>query len=372
MHIALVISSLGMGGAERSLTTLANQWVAQGHSIDLLTFASPDAPQFFPLDKRVNIVFLSALADSPTIFDASLKNLKRISTLRKQLVAINPDAIVSFVDQTNISTIIASAFSGIPVIVAERTDPTQHSIGLVWSTLRNITYPFADAIAVQTNAVMEAIPSLWRTKAVVIPNAIASPTETPVAPPVNKPFAFAAGRLSHEKGFDILIEGFAKIANKFPQWMLIIAGDGPEREKLTKQVNTCGLNDRVQFLGVRKDIHDLYQQADIFVLPSRYEGFPNALCEAMAMGTAVIATDCHSGPKDIVKDAVDGFLVASENSSELARSLEHLMSNEAIRKEVGNNATRIKSTLGIGKVISMWNGALEKIISRKRQAKHTE
>jgi len=370
-RITLVISSLGMGGAEKSLILLANTWVTREIDVDIITFSSPKDPIFFPIDERVNVVHLSAHITPSNYIRSIGSNFKRIRRLRKKLSEIKPDIVVSFIDQTNISTLLATFFSSIPVVVAERTDPSQHSIGKLWSILRHATYPFADTIIVQTHSVKKKLPFLWKRKTQVIPNAVSPPSNTEYHCPITQPFIFAAGRFSHEKGFDLLIEGFSQIAAFFPQWQLAIAGDGPLHEKLTAQAQRYGLNKRIHFLGIKKELQPFYKNADIFVLPSRYEGFPNALCEAMTHATPVIATDCPSGPRDIIHNKTNGYLIQPESAHAIAKALEELMHDKCLRNRLGQEATKIATTLSTNNIIVLWNEILEKIISQTQRRSST-
>ena len=159
------------------------------------------------------------------------------------------------------------------------------------------------------------------------------------------------GRLSREKGFDILLDAFAEVAEMQPEWKLALFGEGPMRAAV-------GLTDRVTMPGLVKHAHDALAQADIFVLPSRFEGFPNALCEAMACSVAAIATDCPSGPREIIRHDVDGLLVPPDDSGALAREVARLMADPDARRRLGERATEVVERFSPEHVVRQWEEIL--------------
>src|SRR5262249_25449025 len=146
------------------------------------------------------------------------------------------------------------------------------------------------------------------------------------------------GRLVPSKGFDVLIDSFSRIAARHQEWNLVIAGKGPEQTALDAQVRRLGLGGRVKLAGWFADPSEALGSAGLFVMSSRYEGFPNALLEAMAAGLPVISFDCDSGPSEIIRDNVDGVLVPAGDVALLERAMERLMSDETERRRLGECA----------------------------------
>jgi glycosyltransferase involved in cell wall biosynthesis len=169
-----------------------------------------------------------------------------------------------------------------------------------------------------------------------------------------RPRILAAGRLTHQKGFDLLIEAFSQLAGRYPDWHLVIAGEGEERPSLEAQRQALGLTERIHLPGFVADMGGLLASSELFVLPSRFEGFPNALCEAMAAGLAVIAADCPSGPADIICSGEDGLLVEPESPAALAQALERMMSDPQVRHAMGDKAQAISSRFHIARVLDRW------------------
>ena len=144
-------------------------------------------------------------------------------------------------------------------------------------------------------------------------------------------------------------------------------GDGPLRNQLEYTRDRLGLNHRVEFLGVIKDPHVVLRKADLFVLPSRFEGFPLALGEAMACGLPVISTEYHGGVRDLIDDGVNGILVSVEDISALASAMKKLMGDERERKRLGNNAEKIVHQYGLEKIMGMWEALFQQTAAEKRK-----
>ena len=319
-RIVFVVHSLAAGGAQRVLATMASHWAEQGWHVSLVTLASRDE-DFFALHPAIGRVALDQVADSPNLFAAIWSNWRRIRELRRAIRRLQPEIVLSFVDQTNVLALLAARGLSIPVVIAERTDPRHHPLGRIWSWLRRQVYPRATAVVVQTEGVRPVVESLAAGKPVhVIPNGIAKPAVLGQRGDESDRALVAVGRLSHEKGFDLLIMAWSEIAARHPKWRLRIYGDGPARESLERLASEH-VSGHVEFCGATCDTDLAYREADLFALPSRYEGFPNALLEAMAHGLPSVAFDCESGPNEIVRDQVDGLLVPPGDVAALALSV---------------------------------------------------
>jgi len=176
-----------------------------------------------------------------------------------------------------------------------------------------------------------------------------------------RPVLIAVGRLSREKGFDILIEAFASIATQFPSWRLLILGEGPLRALLTETIRSYGVEERVSLPGQVKDPYPYLQNADVFVLSSRYEGFPNALCEAMSCGLPAVVTDCSPGVSEIARDQIDSLIIPPENVQALTAALRELMSNAGKRKLLGDRAREITIRFGLDGIMKTWEDMLNEL-----------
>ena len=357
----LVISCLGSGGAERVLSTMANWWALQGRAVTVVTLDEGGMPPFYELHPDVKRRALDLAQRSSGPWRALGNNLARVSRFRRALRRIGGGPIISFGTETNCLVLLASWGLGRRVIVSERCDPLIIPHVRAWRALRRWTYGHADAVVVQTAAAALFFPDAWPVR--VIANPVSAPkpaipgTQGDLALP-DRPFAAAMGRLVPQKGFDLLVSAFSAVAATHPKWSLVVLGEGPDRKALEQLAGQHGLGERVHMPGVVSAPDNVLREAALFVLPSRFEGFPNALCEAMACGLAVIAADCPNGPGEIVTEGVDGVLVPPEDVESLARAMDRLMRDGEERRRLGARAVAITDRFSIENVMALWETAL--------------
>ncbi|HLO69040.1 MAG TPA: glycosyltransferase family 4 protein [Holophaga sp.] len=341
------------GGAQRVMSILANAWAAQGREVSLLTLEGPGSRPFFPLDSRVRYIPLGLSSQSIGLAQKVSNNAARLRRLRRELRGIRPDLLLSFIDRTNVLALFGCTGLGFPVVVSERVDPASYDIGRIWNLLRMLSYPLAASIVVQVASIRSFFPSFLRKRIHVIPNPVLPPgPDLPAAE--TRPRIIGAGRLTSYKGFDLLLEAFARVANRHPEWRLDLLGEGPERSALEAQARELGLGGRVRLMGNRSDITAQMRGADIFVLSSRAEGFPNVLCEAMAAGVAVVSFDCPTGPSDILRPGVDGLLVPLADVPGLAEALDRLMGSSELRRDLAARAPEILERFGESSILEQW------------------
>ncbi len=359
MHITLIISSLDSGGSERALSELANYWASQHHQISLITLASPNSQPFYPLDPKINLVQINQFSVEFSIIKR-LKNIfNRIFCLRKTIKSLNPDVIVSFVDIMNITVIIATIGLNMPVIVSERTHPGYYQLPILYKKLRQFFYPKATIVIIQTQSAASYFKNL--NNILIIPNVVPKPTlvKQNIAASLAKQIV-SVGRLCFSKGFDTLIHAFYKLSINYPDLTLTIYGEGAERINLENLIASLDLQNRVQLPGAIKNIQEALIQADFFIFPSHYEGFPNALCEAMAIGLPVVASNC-SGNVDIVEDHANGRLFPVGDVDALIKIMQELIGDFEQCEKLSINARKISEQFSEARIYSMWEEVINSV-----------
>ena len=248
-----------------------------------------------------------------------------------------PRRVVSFLSRTNMRTCSALWWRDCHLVVSERNDLRKQQLPFPWPRFRRLLYRRADVLTANTTGVMESLVPLFQARHLAL---LPNPLPMPVVPAAvgsagDRQGFVTVARLVPQKGIDVLIRALAQTSGAAQDWTLTLVGDGPEREALERQVLQAGLEEKVHFLGFRSDPQTSLLQAGVFVLPSRYEGMPNALLEAMAVGLAVVVTDASPGPLEVVEAGVSGLVVPSDEAAALADALDRLAAQPQLRERLG-------------------------------------
>ena len=362
MKILLLMHSLSAGGAERAACTLANFWAGRAREVTIVTLA-PVSADFYPLDRRVGRISLDLAGASRHALHGLWQNARRVMALRRLLRSLRPDVALAMMSTPNVLLALASLWlPALQTIGSERCYPPHAPLGRLWHVLRRRLYGRLSAMVALTDECAHWIET--RTSAsrvVVIPNAIAWPL--PDNPPrrslprlcqPQRKRLLAVGRLDPVKNFNALIGAFARLAGAFPDWDLVILGEGPERARLASAIGRMGLVQRVAMPGVAGNMAYWYGQADLFALTSLSEGFPNALAEAMAHGVPAVSVDCNTGPRDIIRHGIDGLLVPPDDIAALSDVLARVMGDGALRGQLASRATQARERFSVEKIGQMW------------------
>lgn len=344
MRILIAIPNLTMGGAERVISELANAWsMDESLSIDVVLLA--EGEMFYSLSSGVKIHRLGFRVGQSR-FRRAFGIFKLALRFRKVATELSPDFVLSFMNKYNIFVLSSLFGTGTKVVVSERDSPTE-VLPKFTGLLRKFTYKFADGIICQTRASADFIEkNVGHSRVTVIYNPVKKiDMDHGVC---REKIILNIGRLVSKKGQRYLLEAFARIHKEYPEWTLVIVGDGPLRGELEHLSNELGLQNKIAFPGAIKVVDDWLNRASIFAFPSLLEGFPNALAEAMAGGLAVVSFNCDTGPSDLIVDGKNGYLVDVFDVSSLASRLEALMDDGDLRQRMSSEARKVASTLDVG------------------------
>jgi glycosyltransferase involved in cell wall biosynthesis len=327
---------MSSGGAERVISEMSNYWAKKGIEITIVTIGvTKNKKDFYFLEPSVKRVDLSLNPPKSKIM-AYINFFRLLWRIRVFVKKSRPSVAISFINTANIIMLLALFDLKIKKIISDRTDPHGDKVGFL---IKKLIYPLSSTLVIQTDSVRKFYEPISNLQISTIPN----PLNKPIMEN-NKGFKFkkktivAIGRLIDAKGFDLLIEAFYNISKSNFDWNLVIFGEGKERVSLEKLIEKYNLKNRVFLPGVIDNPRNTIIDADIFVLSSRKEGFPNVLIEAMSVGLPCISFNCPSGPSEIIDDYKNGILVEAENINELQNSIKVLIESELLRKKLGNRA----------------------------------
>lgn len=396
-RIAFYIGGLAMGGAERVICSLAEYFNSVGYEVFMVTKLKDEKE--YELSNEIKRIIADITPDEAK--RNRLYNLyARVKKLSDIWRDIKPDIILSFIRKNNLMALVSAFFLNIPVIVSVRSAPERELSGRGMKFLSFLLFRKAAGVVVLTNDAKKFFPKNIQKKVVIMPNGIskgfireldelkAKPSiensaeykesvatnikyqELATEPHVGKEkYILTVGRIDDNKNQRLLVEAFSIIAPQYQDWSLIICGDGEKKENLKAFVKEIGLDKRVIFTGEVSDVPNRMRNAQIFALPSKVEGMPNALIEAMVMGMACISTDCPcGGPKDLIDaNGENGILVPVGDVQAMAGALDKLMADGTLCKNMGKQASKLIERVHPDKVNLMWQEYVENIIDKYKQ-----
>lgn len=384
MRIIICTHGLHMsGGMERVITNKAN-YLAQKYNYEvvILTYEKSEE-QFFKLDSKVKVINLGIdylkVSDNKNIFIRKIKNIYKFKKHQKRFEEIvkrlNPDIITTW-ERISSSICINSNIKCKKIIechVDKKNFIDVERKNLIYKILDRYRNKKEkdnigkwDKLIVLTNEGKLEWEKEKNIKNIeVIPNFLSFyPLKTSECK--NKTI-ISVGRLELQKGYDELIEVWNKLFQKYSDWKLEIYGEGSLKKELQEKIDKLGMTNSLLLKGVDKNIMDKYLKSSIYVMSSRYEGFGMVLVEAMACGLPVISFDCPCGPKDIIKDGEDGFLIRNRDLNEMANKLEFLIKNEEKRKNMGEKAHQNIARYSKDKVMLQWKNLFEELVNKKEK-----
>lgn len=358
MKILFCLGSLNRGGAERVVSNLANYFIKCNKVSIVIT--SPDLPQY-ELDKNITVYHLDKKRESNNII---YKNLKRIYKLNKIVKKDNPDIIISFLPEPSYRILLLKPIRKIPTIVSVRNDPNVEYKSKLNFWAMKILYPLADGFVFQTEDAKHYFNKKIQCKSVIIANPLKEAfVQRKIYAGEKDKIIVNIGRLEKQKNHELLIEAFNDIKEEFLDYNLFIYGEGTLKENLKNKIKKMDLENRVFLKGEVENIEEKIEKSSVFILSSKYEGMPNALMEAMALGVPCISTDCPcGGPKFLIQNGVNGILAKVDKKEDLVQGIRKILSDEKFANDISKNAIKIREKLNPSVINLKWKNYIEKII----------
>lgn len=364
MKILFVISSLRGGGAERVASTLCNHWAELGHEVILVTLDGTES-DFYKCNADISRYALDSYTSSKNILQKVYANARRLFKIAKIVRNTKPDIVVAFMDVSNVLATVACLGTKVPVVISERSYPPYFHDNDMFDRIRKFVYRFSHAFVAQTEMVASWGRDFYKRRIEIIVNPISNKALYNGTPVVPENIILGMGRLHPDKGFDLLVDAFSLCCDDIPEWQLHIAGHGPEHNRIMQQIQRLNLTHRIVLLGETPEPAKCYAKAKLFVLSSRVEGFPNVLIEAMANGLAVASFDCDSGPKDIIKNDVDGVLVKAMDVPALANTIKVLVNDQQKREQLSKSAALVRHKYILENISQQWLDLFKEVIDAR-------
>lgn len=337
-HVVFAIGSLHGGGAERVVSVWASALAEKGYKVSVIVYSRLEDE--YQLSDKVNVY---PIAESQKACN-DMSILKRIKSIRKLLKDLNPNVVISFLQMMQIYMRFAGLGLKYSRVETIRINPWKSEIAnSKFSKIWLSCFKKCDALILQSEDQRPFFNEKVQKKAIVIPN------------PINKKYLeiqkteynasshkiIAAGRLSAQKNYKMMIDAIDLVSKKYNDVSLKIYGNGNLGDELCEYIKSKGLSDRIHLMGRSNELYNEYSKADLYVMSSDYEGLPNALAEAMAIGLPCISTDCKTGPRDLIDDGKNGFLTPCNDAVALAEKIKavfEMTDNE--QREIGKAANK--------------------------------
>lgn len=350
MKISFVTASLMSGGTERVLTLLANNLAQRNHQVEVICLNKPDV--FYPIDNRVKCVFAEKEITSHSL-------LLKFLWLRRHIIKSKPDVVIPFMVAVYTFTLLCLINVHIPVISAVRNDPKYSN--RIKKILRGLLLPRSTHVVVQTESIKSYFSKRIQKKTTVIYNPV-NEDFLRLKPSKRKPIIISVGRLYPQKNQIMMIRAFSKIANEFPNYTLVIYGEGPLRGKLEKEIVNLDMKKRIFLPGRSTNIPEELNCASVFCLSSNYEGMSNSLIEAICAGLPIVSTKI-SGTEDFITEGENGFLVDIGDEENMALSLRNLLKANSQITDFGNKNRLLKYLFEPQTIVQKWENLIVKVVN---------
>lgn len=364
MKISFVTANLNSGGAERVMSLLANEFERKGYEVEIIFLK--ERIVFYPVNKGVHVIVADEECHSTAMW-------KKMLWLRKYIKNTQPDVVVPFRVSVYCTTILSLLGISVPIVASERIDP--HIPDSFWTYLRKLLLPFVSHLVVQTSYIKSYYPKQIQKKTSVILNPVREEVfENPIkdsrvqssnaassVESSKQNRIISVARLDPQKNQKMMIRAFAKIANEFPDWQLVIFGEGPLRSSLELIVKSLQLEGRVLLPGRTEHVIDELRKSKVFCFSSDYEGLSNSMIEALCVGLPIVTTNV-SGTEDIIVDGENGFIVPIKDEDAMVHSLRVLIADEQLMKEMGERNRQKAYLFSIDGIYTQWEELIKSVV----------
>lgn len=354
MRIATVAYLHGAGGAERQIIMLSNEMAIRGHDVHMIVLNEFNS--HYSISENVKIYNLTEQEKG------KLGIIKRFIAFKKTIKNIKPDVTINYNLQGAYFSILVGKSKCGKILYSERGDPYDSEYSGILGKVRNYTCQHVDALVFQSEGARDFFNIGKKQKAIVIHNSVTVPQDKyPIAEKRDNRIV-TVGRLHHQKNPHLLLDAFCKLASRYPDIHLDFYGDGDMHDELQDKINRLGMEVRVTLHPSQKNIFDCIRTARLFVLPSDYEGMPNALMEAMSLGLPCISADCRpGGARTLIEDGKNGFIVPVRDVNALADKMSYLLDNPDVAKRVAKEARHLGETHTNQVIFDKWNSFLNNL-----------
>lgn len=354
MKIATIAYLHGAGGAERQIVMLSNEMANRGHEVHIIVLGDFKSP--YPISEKAIVHDLSGRERGKFAI------VKRFRAFRQTIKGIKPDVTINYnLQGAYFSLLVGKDICG-RIVYSERGDPYDKEYSGLLGKVRDYTCRLVDGLVFQSEGARDFFTIGRKQKAIVIHNSVTVPHDKyPIAETRDNRIV-TVGRLHPQKNPHLLLEAFAKIAKAFPEIHLDFYGDGALHDELQDKIKQMGLTDRISLHPSRKDIFDCIRTARLFVLPSDYEGMPNALMEAMSLGLPCISANCRpGGARTLIEDGKNGFIVPVRDVDAMAEKMAYLLEHPVLAEQMAREARHLGETHTNKTTFDKWNDFLKSL-----------
>ena len=358
MKIFFYINNIGYGGAERVMVNLSSVFAENNHDVSLIT--SFNVEKEYEINSKIKRYSLENEEQSSNFLKRNFSRIKKLKALCKKE---QPDVLVSFMGENNFRAILATRGLKTKTIVSVRNDPNKEYSTKLFKFLAKTLYKKADGVVFQTDDAKNWFPKKVQKKSRVIMNQVAEKFFS--VKKEKEDYYVATGRLNQQKNYPMMIRAFARFVKDYPDEKLYIYGNGDLREELNELIKNLNVERNILLKGPSNDIPDVLKNAKGFLLSSNYEGIPNGLLEAMAVGVPCISTDCPcGGPKMIINHNENGLLIPVGDEDKLYEAL-CCLENEDLRKKISTNAKKSAESFKPDVIYENWEKYLKEVVGEK-------